>query len=149
MEQHLKYPFCCKDHSNFFSTLLENYIKLRPKQEGIVIINEDFQLYKELTKTNLKLIFESEKNSIKKWNDNLIDDLEKKLWSIASIMFIYYVFHVFELNLNKEVVENFEFLKDQSINLHNSIGTLEIQSAFKLIFQIIDDIKQIKEANIY
>ncbi|QHX36424.1 hypothetical protein [Spiroplasma sp. BIUS-1] len=149
MEQHIKYPFCCKEHSTFFSTLFENYIKLRKKQEGIVIINNDFSLYKELTKTNLKLIFESQKKSISKWNDNLIVDLEKKLWSISSIMFIYYVFNVFEIVLDKEINDNFEFLKDQSINLHNSVGTEEIKTAFELIFQILDDIKRAKNIDIF
>ncbi|WP_338985368.1 hypothetical protein [Spiroplasma endosymbiont of Diplazon laetatorius] len=148
MEQHLKYPFCCAEDSTLFSTLLENYIKLRKKEEGIVIINKDFKLYKELTKTNLKVILESEKNSISKWNDNLIVDLEKKLWSIASLMFIYYVFYVFEIKIDKETEDNFEYLKDQSINLHNSVGTEKIKTAFKLIFQIIEDISKMKSVNI-
>ncbi|AGR41880.1 hypothetical protein [Spiroplasma diminutum] len=147
MEQHLIYPFCCTEHSTFFSTLLENYIRLRATQDGISIINDDFKIYKELTNTNLKLVIESEKQNIKRWKDNLILDLEKKLLSISSLIFIYYVFYIFEIKIDKELEKELQFLKDQSLNLHNSIGTKETESAFKLIFQLIEDINQLK--NLY
>ncbi|AHI52568.1 hypothetical protein [Spiroplasma culicicola] len=149
-QSHVKYPFCCKEDSLFFSTLLENYINLRRKYDGLKILNSDYQIYQKLAQSDIELLIKRLTEKIDKLNPDIIEQAESKYWSVASLLFIYYVKLVFEtISSTFRHQEFLIFIKKESLDLNNSFGTEQIEQALYFIKMIFEDIEVYKQTSTF
>ncbi len=149
MRKHLKFPFCCKEDSIFFSTLFENYISQREVNNGFSIINEDYKLYSILSDSDLELLFARQEEKISKLKANILEEVEKKFRNVAGLLFIYYIkllFNKLPSKLDKLAFLN--FIEGQSIYLHTSLISSEAERLIEFIKILIKDISVYEAANI-
>ncbi|QEH61520.1 hypothetical protein SCHIN_v1c03230 [Spiroplasma chinense] len=149
-KDHFKYPFCCKEDSEFFSTLLENYMQLRKSYDGLKILNSDYQIYGVLANSNLEVLLTRLEKKIDDLSADILEEAENKFWSIASLLFIYYVKLVFEkIDSNFKSEEFIKFIKDESVDVNNSFSTEEGEQALKFIKVLLDDIEGYKTSQLF
>ncbi|QGS51640.1 hypothetical protein [Spiroplasma tabanidicola] len=145
-----KFPFCCKKDSTYFSTLLENYLNLRKKQSGLEILNNDYKIYKNLSLSNLDVLFLKVKNLVEKVNDQDLKQLEKKFWDISSILFIYYIKLVFQTILDDfDQNEFLNYIKNKTIYSQIIAMTKNLETAWSIIKEILDDIETYNNTILY
>ncbi|QBQ07413.1 hypothetical protein SGLAD_v1c02140 [Spiroplasma gladiatoris] len=146
---HQKFPFCCKKDSIFFSTLLENYIALRDKYSGIDILNNDYNLYKNLSNCNLEVLYKKVITITSTLENVIVKQLEKKLWDIASLLFIYYIKLMFQKISEDFNHEQFiKFIKDESIESQIITMTNITNQAWIIIKKLFEDIETYNQTDL-
>lgn len=147
-QEHILFPFCCIECSDFVNDLFLDFNTKSKTQNPLIVLNENFKQYKRLENVTLLKIVEKERKLIT-GTDKVNDPYNEKKYSlIAILMFIFLV----QLSFGNNEFKNKEHgllkvLKANSLELNHPSNTFGAEKIMDIINRLNGYILNLQNIN--